>query len=55
MTSSHFVVTPRHYLNDHNKPRTLDRIGLEQEDIEMFRRMGLDFPGNRDEHLSEIN
>ena len=55
VTSSHFVVTPRHYLNDHNKPRTLDRIGLEQEDIEMFRRMGLDFPGNRDEHLSEIN
>lgn len=55
VTSPRFTVTPRHYLNDHNKPRTLDRAGLEEEDIEMFHRMGLDFPGNRDEHLSEIN
>lgn len=47
VTSPRFTVTPRHYLNDHNKPRTLDRIGLGAEDIAMFRRMGLAFPAER--------
>lgn len=44
VTSPHFTVTPRHYLNDHNEPETLDRIGLKPQDVEMFRRLGLDYP-----------
>lgn len=44
VTSDRFTVTPRHYLNDHNKPRTLDRIGLKSLDIAMFDREHLDFP-----------
>lgn len=44
LTSPHFTVTPRHYLNDHNEPETLDHIGFKPQDIEMFHRMSLDFP-----------
>lgn len=44
VVSPHFTVSPRHYLNDHNQPVTLDRLGLRALDIEMFRRLGLDFP-----------
>lgn len=44
VTSPLFTVTPRHYLNDHNEPETLDRVGFKPADIEMFRRVGLDFP-----------
>lgn len=44
LTSPHFTVTPRHYLNDHNEPETLDRIGFKPQDVEMFHRMNLDFP-----------
>lgn len=44
VTSPHFTVTPRHYLNDHNEPETLDQLGFKQLDIEIFRRQGLDFP-----------
>lgn len=48
LTSPHFTVTPRHYLNDHNEPETLDRIGFKPQDIEMFHRMNLDFPTTAD-------
>lgn len=44
VTSPRFTVTPRHYLNDHNEPETLDRVGFKPQDIEMFRRLGLDYP-----------
>lgn len=44
VVSPRFTVFPRHYLNDHNRPETLDRIGLRPLDIEMFGRLGLDFP-----------
>lgn len=46
VTSPLFTVTPRHYLNDHNEPETLDRVGLKPQDIEMFRRMGLEYPAS---------
>lgn len=48
LTSPHFTVTQRHYLNDHNEPETLDRIGFKPQDIEMFLRMNLDFPTTPD-------
>lgn len=44
VTSPRFTVTPRHYLNDHNQPETLDQVGFKPLDVEMFRRMGLQFP-----------
>lgn len=44
VTSDRFTVTPRHYLNDHNLPRSLDRIGLKPLDVAMFEREHLDFP-----------
>lgn len=39
-----YVPAPRHYLNDHNRPVALDRLGLGNEDVEMFRRRGMAFP-----------
>lgn len=44
VTSPRFTVTPRHYLNDHNQPETLDQVGFKPLDVEMFLRMGLQFP-----------
>lgn len=44
VTSPLFTVMPRHYLNDHNEPEALDRVGFKPLDIEMFRKLGLDFP-----------
>lgn len=44
VSSASFRVRPRHFLNDHNRPEPLDRLGLRSPDIDMFRRMGLDFP-----------
>ena len=31
----------RHYLNDHNRPVTLDKTGMDDEDFEMFRLKGI--------------
>ncbi len=47
VTSPRFTVTPRHYLNDHNRPETLDQVGFKAQDIEMFHRLGLDYPTPR--------
>lgn len=47
VTSPLFTVIPRHYLNDHNEPEPLDRVGFKPQDVEMFRRMRLDFPSFR--------
>lgn len=55
VTSPLFTVTPRHYLNDHNRPETLDRVGLKPQDIEMFRRMGLDFPASDPESATRLH
>lgn len=39
-----YTETPRHYLNDHNKPVTLDKIGFDSEDIDMLRKSGMRYP-----------
>ncbi len=39
-----FTVLPRYYLNDHNRPLSLDKAGLKPEDIEMFKRLHLVYP-----------
>ena len=39
-----YLIRPRYYLNDHNLPKSLDKIGLKKEDIEQFRRNNLVFP-----------
>ena len=39
-----YLVRPRHYLNDHNLPKSLDKIGLKKKDIEQFRQRNLVFP-----------
>lgn len=44
VVSSLFRVTPRNYLNDHNKPLPLDKVGFKEEDLEMFRANGLQYP-----------
>ncbi|MDE5945210.1 MAG: lipid A phosphoethanolamine transferase [Rikenella sp.] len=44
VTSACFTAGPRHFLNDHNKPVALDRLELRSLDVDMFRRLGLDFP-----------
>lgn len=44
VASRQYLVCPRHYLNDHNLPMPLDRIGLRKEDREQFGRRGLAFP-----------
>lgn len=42
--SDQFTVTKRYYLNDHNLPIPLEKVGFKPEDIEMFKQMGIDFP-----------
>lgn len=54
VTSPLFTVMPRHYLNDHNQPETLDEVGFKPLDIEMFHRLGLDYP-TAGEHAAEAN
>lgn len=39
-----YLIRPRYYLNDHNLPKSLDKIGLKKEDIEQFRRNNLVYP-----------
>lgn len=39
-----FRITPRRYLNDHNLPKPINRIGLKKYDIEMFHKSGLVYP-----------
>lgn len=39
-----FRETPRCYLNDHNKPVRLDKVGFKKEDIARFRQLGLQYP-----------
>ena len=44
VVSPGFRVTPRRYLNDHNLPRPLDKIGLKKYDTDMFEKRGLVYP-----------
>lgn len=44
VTSNRFTVTARRYLNDHNTPKPIDKLGLSKGDIEMFRVKKLQFP-----------
>ncbi len=44
VVSPQFRVTPRNYLDDHNKPLPLDKVGFKEEDLEMFRTHGLRYP-----------
>lgn len=39
-----YMVRPRHYLNDHNLPKSLDNIGLKKEDISQMQQRHLSFP-----------
>lgn len=39
-----YLVRPRHFLNDHNLPKSLDKIGLKKKDIDQFRQRKLAFP-----------
>ena len=44
VSSSAFEGRKRHYLNDHNKPVSLDSLGLKKQDIRMIKKRGLSFP-----------
>lgn len=44
VVDSTFTVQPRHYLNDHNRPLGIDKIGLKKQDIEMFKRLHMAYP-----------
>lgn len=44
LASGKYTPAARHYLNDHNKPKRLDRIGLDPEDEVMFKKRGMTFP-----------
>lgn len=41
VASSFYTPGRRHYLNDHNRPVTLDKTGMDDEDFEMFRLKGI--------------
>lgn len=34
----------RHYLTDHNKPCALDKLGMTENDVRMFRKTGVTYP-----------
>lgn len=44
LASRRYVPGRRHYLNDHNRPKCLDKIGLDPEDEMMFKKRGMTFP-----------
>lgn len=44
VASRQYLVRPRHFLNDHNLPKSLDKIGLKKKDIDQFRQRKLVFP-----------
>ena len=41
VASSFYTPGRRHYINDHNRPVTLDKTGMDDEDFEMFRLKGI--------------
>lgn len=44
VASRQYLIRPRYYLNDHNLPKPLDKIGLKKKDIEQFKQKNLVFP-----------
>lgn len=44
VASRQYLVHPRRFLNDHNLPKSLDKIGLKKKDIEQFEHRKLAFP-----------
>lgn len=44
ISSDGFTVVPRCYLNDHNRPKKLNKLGLKKQDIDMFKKEQLVFP-----------
>lgn len=44
VASRQYLIRPRHYLDDHNLPKSLDKIGLKKKDIEQFKQKNLVFP-----------
>ena len=41
VASERYVVRPRYYLNDHNLPKPLDKIGLEKKDITQLEKRNM--------------
>lgn len=39
-----YKTSERFYLNDHNLPKPLDKIGLKKEDIDQFKKLNLQYP-----------
>lgn len=39
-----YKTSERFYLNDHNLPKPLDKIGLKKEDIDEFKKLNLQYP-----------
>lgn len=44
VAESCYAARPRYYLNDHNLPKPLDKIGLEEEDVKQMRKRHIAFP-----------
>ena len=44
VASERYVVRPRYYLNDHNLPKPLDKIGLEKKDITQLEKRNMMYP-----------
>ena len=39
-----YVIRPRYYLNDHNLPKLLDKIGLKEKDIKQLEQRRMMYP-----------
>lgn len=44
VASKQYVVRSRYYLNDHNLPKSLDKIGLKKEDIKQMKQRHVIYP-----------
>ena len=44
VADSQYTISQRFYLNDHNLPKPVDKIGLKKEDIAQFKKLNLQYP-----------
>ena len=44
VASKRYVTRPRYYLNDHNLPKLLDKIGLKEKDIKQLEQRKMMYP-----------
>ena len=44
VASKRYVIRPRYYLNDHNLPKLLDKIGLKEKDIKQLEHRRMMYP-----------